>query len=103
MKLSLAPKLSDADKVPSGFFKSLHDILKDIAQTTNGISEGRIEAHYNASTAAPTQGNYAVGDVVKNSTPSELGSASSKYVITGWMCTASDPLTFVELRSLTGN
>lgn len=103
MKLDLAPRLSDADKIPTGFYKAVSDALKAVAQTCNGLSEGRVEATYNAATAAPTAGNYAVGDIVRNASPSELGVALSKYVITGWMCTASSPLTFVPLRSLTGN
>ena len=103
MRLSLAPKLSDSDKVPTGFYKALSKALAEIAETTNGLSEGHLVATYNAASAAPTQGNYAPGDIVRNAAPSELGSALSKYVITGWMCMSSSPLTFVELRSLTGN
>lgn len=70
----------------------------------NKLSEGRLAARHNAITAAPTTGSYAVGDFVSNSTPSELGAASSKYVIIGWICvTAGSPGTFLECRCLTGN
>lgn len=55
-------------------------------------------------TAAPTVGTYVVGDRVNNSAPSELGSASSKYTIRGWVCTvAGAPGTWLQDRGLTGN
>jgi hypothetical protein len=55
-------------------------------------------------TAAPTTGDWAQGDVIRNSTPTELGSASSKYVIAGWICTASGtPGTWLPMRTFTGN
>lgn len=103
MKLPIAPKLNGGEKVDPAFYKTLVDLLGSLSQTTNKLSEGRIEVHYNATNAAPTDGLYAVGDFVKNSEPEELGSSSSKYVIEGWMCISSDPLTFVEKRFLTGN
>lgn len=77
--------------------------LKDHAQQVNSLSEGRMVASYNAVPSVPTTGAYAVGDFVRNSAPSELGSASSKYVIFGWLCTDDSPLTFVQCRFLTGN
>lgn len=77
---------------------------RQIAQQVNALSEGSIGANYNAASAAPTVGTWAKGDQIKNSAPAELGSAASKYVITGWICTASGtPGTWLELRSLTGN
>lgn len=55
-------------------------------------------------TAAPTTGTWAKGDVALNSNPVEAGSAASKYVITGWICTvAGTPGTWLPMRSLTGN
>lgn len=70
----------------------------------NNLSEDRLQGHYAALTAAPTGGTYAIGDFVTNSNPSEAGSASSKYVIIGWVCTvAGSPGTWLECRCLTGN
>lgn len=55
-------------------------------------------------TAAPTSGTYAVGDKCRNNSPSELGTAGNKYIITGWICTVSGtPGTWLEMRVLTGN
>jgi hypothetical protein len=77
---------------------------KEIAQQVNALSEGTLAANYNALTTAPTSGTYAKGDVVKNSNPSELGTALSKYVVTGWICTVGGtPGTWLPMRTLTGN
>jgi hypothetical protein len=94
----------NAENVPYEYNRQvLNTILQAFALLINGVAEGRIGANYNATTSAPTTGDYQVGDIVRNSNPSELGSASSKYVLFGWICTASSPLTFKELRCLTGN
>jgi len=78
--------------------------LRTHALQINAISEGRLAGSYNAQTAAPTTGTYAQGDFIRNSAPTELGSASSKYVIFGWVCTvAGTPGTFLQCRFLTGN
>ena len=80
------------------------EILGNIETSYNLLAEEKIVAHYRAHTAAPTTGDWAQGDFVRNSTPSELGSASSKYVILGWICTVSGtPGTWLQCRVLTGN
>jgi hypothetical protein len=79
-------------------------IFREHASQLNSLSEGRVGAVTNATTAAPTTGTYAQGDFVRNSTPSELGAAASKYIIHGWQCTVSGtPGTWVQCRYLTGN
>lgn len=79
-------------------------LLRDIAKQVNGISEGQAYAFHAAMTAAPTTGTYAQGDFILNSAPAEAGSAGSKYVVTGWICTVSGtPGTWLPLRSFTGN
>ena len=78
--------------------------LREHATQVNLLTEGRIAAVTNATTAAPTSGPNQQGDFVRNSAPTELGAASSKYVIFGWQCVASgDPGTWVQCRFLTGN
>lgn len=77
-------------------------LFNSIEKQLNGISEGQISAVTNASSTVPTTGSYQVGDFVRNSSPSELGTAGSKYVVMGWICTAA-PTTFVQCRALTGN
>lgn len=96
MKLNTTPRIA-ADP-------ALTREIRDHAQQVNLLAEGRISAAYNAQSAAPTTGQYAVGDFVRNSAPAELGSPGSKYVVFGWMATSGGPPpTFVELRFLTGN
>lgn len=78
--------------------------LRDHAMQVNQLTEGRLSAVTNATTAAPTTGSHAQGDFVRNSAPSELGAAASKYVIFGWICvTGGTPGTWVQARFLTGN
>ncbi len=84
--------------------ESLERWASGMTSQLNNISEERLTGYHAAITAAPTTGSYAVGDFVRNSTPSEAGTAGSKYVIIGWVCTvAGSPGTFVECRCLTGN
>lgn len=55
-------------------------------------------------TTAPTTGTWAAGDTCQHTAPTEAGPAGSKYVTTGWVCTAAGtPGTWLPLRSLTGN
>ncbi len=83
---------------------TLSRLFRSIAQKVNGLADGRLVARDLTSTAAPTTGMYAKGDIVWNSNPSELGAAASKYVVIGWInITAGTPGTFVALRCLTGN
>jgi hypothetical protein len=77
---------------------------RQVAQQVNGLSEGLISALYQSAQSAPTTGQWTQGDFVTNTSPTELGTASSKYVIRGWVCVASGtPGTWVEARFLTGN
>lgn len=82
----------------------LVSILRSIANKVNALGSTQAAGIDNAATAAPTTGTHAVGDFIKNSAPAEAGSAGSKYVITGWLCTSGGtPGTFVQVRALTGN
>ncbi len=96
MKLNATPRRNvDADQA---------QWERQTANAVNAIAESRMAAFYTASTAAPTTGTWAKGDKVRNSNPSELGSASSKYVIDSWICVASGtPGTWLQQRTLTGN
>ena len=83
--------------------QELDDAINDHGLRINRLQGGRIAAH-SSFTAAPGGGSWTQGDFVRNSTPTELGTASSKYVILGWSCVASGaPGTWVECRCLTGN
>lgn len=96
-RLNLSPRVGMNDPV-------LQRELREHAAQVNNLTEGRVSAVTNATAAAPTAGANAQGDFVRNSAPTELGAASSKYVIFGWVCVASGtPGTWVQCRYLTGN
>lgn len=83
--------------------KSLSQLLPTFAAQVNAVSEGRISGHYNALESAPAGGLYSQGDYIRNAKPSVLGTAGSRYVVKGWLCTVGgDPGTWVEDRGLTG-
>jgi hypothetical protein len=97
MKLNITPRVRQDDPM-------LLRELREHARQVNDISEGRIVASYNALTTAPTAGDYAQGDYIRNSAPAELGSPGSKYIVRGFMCVSGgNPGTWVEDRGLTGN
>ena len=77
--------------------------LAEHATLVNLLADGRLAGTNNATTAAPTSGAYAPGDFVRNSAPSKQGVAGSRYVLFGWICVDSDPLTFEQCRVLTGD
>lgn len=99
-------KLSENPRIPADLGqlqRVLTQLFRDIAVTLNQVSESRLSARYNATTAAPTAGEYAVGDFVPNSAPVEAGGVGVKYVVIGWICITASPLAFRECRVLTGN
>lgn len=82
----------------------LVEIFRDLTLQLNQVTEGAIYAHHNAMTGPPTTGRYLQGDYIKNKSPSEQGTAGSKYVVKGWVCVADgEPGTWVQDRALTGN
>ena len=89
---------------PANFSATISDILRSHATKLNQVSDSRLAAIDNALTTAPTTGQWAQGDFVRNSLPSELGAPGTKYVIYGFLCTVGGtPGTFVQCRFLTGN
>lgn len=102
MRINTDARLPQNDD-PKALKQRLYEIHRDVATQLNATSEGALTGATNAATAAPTTGVYAVGDIVRNSAPSELGAVASKYVVYGFLCVNTAPLTFVQLRFLTGN
>ena len=94
---------NDTEKIPAGFLKSLKKAVDSIVQQLNQLTEGYIVCVTNAQTTAPSSGDYQPGDFVKNSDRSELGSSGDKYILDGWECATSSPLTWYERRFLTGS
>lgn len=101
MRLNTDPRLPQNED-PKALKQRLYEINRDIATQVNAMSEGLLQGASNAAAAVPSAGNFVKGDFVRNSAPTELGAASSKYVVFGWICVAA-PLTFVQMRFLTGN
>lgn len=106
MKLKQNPPLPMGAQ--SDYEKNLNFVLlllfRDVANQVNALSEGLAAASYAAAPAAPTTGNHNQGDFVTNSAITEVGTAGSKYTISGFRCVASGaPGTWVQVRNLTGN
>jgi hypothetical protein len=82
------------------------ELMRQVEDAINRLSEGRIYQSYNAAAAAPTGTtvSYQLGDYVRNTTPTELGAGGSKYLVLGFVCVAAGtPGTWREVRTLTGN
>jgi hypothetical protein len=93
------------DRLPYEYDRAkIAELLRDIQEQVNGLSEGYITSAYTSKTAAPTYGSWKQGDFIRNSTPVEAGVALSKYVVIGWVCTVSGTSgTWLPCRVLTGN
>ena len=98
-------KLNVSARIPTEYNRGkLVPLFRDIETQVNGHAEGYISARYSAKSAAPTTGNWNLGDRIDNNTPAEAGTAGGKYVVEGWICVlAGSPGTWVERRVLTGN
>ncbi len=98
------PIFSEAKDYLPRLLTELDRAFRTLAEQINGVTEGRQSAFHASMTAAPTTGTWARGDFVRNSEPVEAGSSSSKYVVTGWICTVGGtPGTWLACRTLTGN
>lgn len=97
-------KLSISSRVPREWNPDLITLLfRQLETQVNALAEGRLAGRHFTMATIPTVGDFALGDIVWKSNPTEAGSASSKYVIVGWINTAAgSPGTFKEMRVLTG-
>jgi hypothetical protein len=93
-KFPVNPRLPNSDKI-SELKTRLYELFRVISNAHN-------DSYYweTSGTAAPTTGTWSIGDKCKNTNPSEAGSAGSKYIVTGWIYTATG---WLQLRTLTGN
>lgn len=106
MKLEENPQLpKDPDSRYSGDLNFvLARLFRNIAQKVNALADGRIAGNDFTAASIPTTGMFRQGDFIKNSAPVEAGTAGSKYVLIGWVCTVSgSPGTLLPVRTLTGN
>lgn len=101
----------NASNVGIGAYNNPNDLGKFIIEDGDPASAtyGQVlNICLNSSSALPASGKYIKGHFVRNNTPVELGSASSKYVIYGWirLTTGSGHVLntdWLEQRVLTGN
>jgi hypothetical protein len=56
--------------------------LRDVINQLNGLSDGSLNASTTALPAAPTTGQHAQGDFIRNTQPAAGG-------VFGWVCVAS--------------
>lgn len=98
-------KLALSNQVPAKYNAPIFArLLQAIETQGNLLAEGRLKGRHYTASAKPTAGDFAQGDIIWDSEPAEAGSASSKYVRLGWICTvAGSPGTLLEMRVLTGN
>jgi hypothetical protein len=96
-------------KVPDQYNKAaLTEIIRALGMQVDSLSEGRIDARYQAQTSVPVSVGANVGDVVWDSNTTVRGSVApgvaASYVRLGWVCTAGDATNPVwqEIRTLTG-
>lgn len=103
MRLQDNPYLS-AEQGLGALVRQIDSLYRQTATQLNQLSEGSVYAATNAATAAPTTGTHQHGDFIRNSAPTQLGTAGSQYVILGWICTLQGtPGTWQQCRALTGN
>lgn len=99
MKIQTDPRLPMAEKGNQTLTARLYELWRNLAIAFNVSYMWDGEG-----TSSPTTGTWAQGDRYRNTAPVEAGTASSKYVVIGYICVASGtPGTWVELRCLTGN
>lgn len=97
--------ISLTNRVPDQYSKSVvSEIIRAICQQIDSLSEGRIVANYQANSTAPVSVGGAVGDFIKDSSPTVLGTVGAQYIREGWVCTSADSsnATWVEKRFMTG-
>jgi hypothetical protein len=99
MNLQSDPRLPIPNEHTRPLTQRLYELFREVARSVNGAGMWDSEG-----TTAPTAGTWAAGDCVRNSAPAEAGTAGSKYVVIGWVCTVSGtPGTWLSMRVLTGN
>lgn len=100
------PQLPEApakDRFAGTLVFKTKQILTQIIEQLNSLSEGLVAASTTATTAAPTTGAHQEGDFIRNSAPTVAGAAGSQYVVIGWICVAAGtPGTWMPCRCLTG-
>jgi hypothetical protein len=89
--------------------KKLLDFFRALNTKVNGLATGAItHSADNGSPTIPTSGTWKKGDFVVNTAPAELGIATAKYVVMGWVRMTDGSanvanVDWCQSRTLTGN
>jgi hypothetical protein len=96
-------KLPESLSLPKGrneweerLLRVLGDHLRKVSEQVNSLAVGRIGANYNALSAAPTSGLFAIGDFVKRVDPEVSGSALQ----VGWVCVQEGSASASSFRAV---
>jgi hypothetical protein len=87
---------------------NITEVIRAICNQVNNLSEGKIQARYQAQSVVPSSVAAQIGDHVWDLNTTVRGSVApgvaASYVRLGWVCTVSDPNNPVwqEMRALTG-
>lgn len=80
---------------------------RDVGRQINELAEGQVHANYNSLSATPSLSiTRQVGDIIRDNSPTEDGTAGAKYVRLGWLTVTdgtASAASVVEIRALTGN
>ena len=99
-----ADKLHPSDKGHRKIAQLTVESIADARFTVEAAQGTAPRIEYGAAAPTGTRTFYSVGDEVRNSSPAEAGTAGSKYITYGWICTVEGrPGTWLPLRYLTGN
>lgn len=94
MKLAYDQRLPLPNQGTAALTQRLYEIFREISKSFNSSFMWAGEG-----TSAPASGTWATGDKVKNTNPSEAGTAGSKYVVIGWIYVGG---SWKDMRVLTG-
>ena len=95
MKLPLDPRL------PTSFNDNIRPLVQRLYELFREYSKAFNDSYMwdTLGTSYPTTGTWSQGDKCKNTSPTELGSSGSKYLIIGW---CFDGTNWLQMRVLTG-
>lgn len=100
MKLPLDPRLPiTSDAKMQVLTRRLYELFREYSNAFNDSYMWDTQG-----TAAPTTGTWSQSNKCMNTAPVESGTAGSKTVTLGWVCTVSGtPGTWLPIKTLTGN
>jgi hypothetical protein len=101
------PRLPETNEAPR-LALALTEYLRRLSRKVDEMAYGRIAEMDSAAPTPPVAGTWARGDFVRNSQPTQLGTAGSRYIVLGWSRLTNGSANalntdWFEVRALTGN